>query len=804
MKNQLGKAKSGVFLLISPLFVRERLRRFNSWHHLGGLALMVLAIGVGGCQRQATVAPSARAEKRASAAGHAPIWAVQLASMPHGGGGLSIQYNSPSDAYRSTTSIFPAPSKTLAWHRYTWQLDDVSFGGRQNGDADLRLSGGAGLAVHQVTLTTAPPSAGRSAAGAVAPTASIIFDTHPTGANTCSGLRQVLSGGSAADSRYRCVRLGGKSAEILTGNASYIYLRLSRQGRLFRDPPRVLYATVTYTTTLSPAPWSVRTFTHLAARGINYAEINMAWEQVEPEPGHFNFEMLDQTLANAAKAHVRLIPIFWYSVWPGNPAAWITHFDVGSSGATSQVPVWWSHANREAYFHYVTATIAHLKNKPGFGGAFLNFGWLDYMWGPPPGGRGVNGYAPADVQRFHTWLPSRYRTLSAFNRRFHKHYAAWAKVPAAKPDQPLFSAYQHFRNWSVIATYRQLTRLVRRETTAPLYYYWGGGFGGAGEAFNLPDDFFQMARQYHVTVCEDCADHTGLMLLFGSLARAYHVPLLTEWTPRPTGLSKEITQYLGHYGLALPRTVGMDFFLYHGGREFTIGFPVYVRSLKLLGQIHGTYLHTPVAVYISYRGIFARPTVLQGMSNRLAAIWRRLHIAFTVVTDREIKVGVVHLGQFRAVLPLNGRHDPAILAYAAHGGKVLTNASQLAHYARPYIRFAPAANGMEVVPTVDAPSRTAWLTLCNWQFAPAYKHGLVMINWRDLGLPAGSYRVLDAATGRPIAGSASADGFKAPFTIVPGVLKIWKITPLAQGARAATGHNVDSGIYEAKKHKKPD
>ena len=523
--------------------------------------------------------------------------------------------------------------------------------------------------------------------------------------------------------------------------------------------------------------WPERTFAKIAADGIHYAEINMEWGKVEPQRGKFNFTLLDQTLANAAKAHVQIIPIFWYAVWANNPPSWITQYDVGSSGAKSKVPTWWSHFNRQSYFKYVTATIAHIKNKPGFGGAFLNFGWLDYMWGPAPGGQGVNGYAPQDIAKFHQWLPRRYHhSLAAFNQHYHTHYAAWNTVPAAHPGQPLFSVYQHFRNWSVIETYTHLTQLVRREITAPLYYYWGGGYSGAGLAFNLPDSFFQLASRYHVTLCEDCADHTGLMVLFSSLAGAYKVPLFEEWTPEPSGLHDEITQFLGHYGFEMPDNAGMDFFLYDGGKIFKIGYGPYVHWIPVLNRIHGRYPQQPVAIYLSYRKVFTHPTALGGMSNRLGKIWRKLHLAFTVVTDREVKAGRVQLQKFRAIFPITGWHDAAITQYAAHGGRVLDHATQLTDYAPEYATFAPATAGLEVVPTVDLPDRSAWMTLSPWRLAPPYKGGIT-IHVKALGLPPGRYRIINAATGKPIAGIGQGNALRVPLGIAPGTLMVWHIVP---------------------------
>ena len=737
------------------------------------------------CAARRTTEKSASESAHLHAANKPPVWAMQLNWSPNGNSSLQVQYNSKiptlAGTSKPTKAIF-ADGQTYIWHSVTWKLTDVDFGGRENAGADLRISGSPGMAVHKVVLSLQPPvQSGDTYHKGDDATASITFDTGKTGmapTNTDHNMRQMAAGGNVIDSRYFCGVIAGRGAEILARhvNVSYIYLRLNRSSRLFQTHPAAVYATVTYAATIPVRPWPQRTFSKLFKQGVTYAELNVPWGGVERQPGHFDFTLLDETLTNAAKVDVHIIPIFMYSIWPGNPAPWITQYDVGSSGDKSQVPTWWSHFNRRSYFNYVTATIAHIKHNPAFGGAFLDFGWLDYMWGPAPGGQGVNGYAPQDIAEFRQWLPSRYHSLSAFNRRYHTHFTTWSAVPAAHPGQQLFSVYQHFRNWSVIETYSHLTALVRRETSAPLYYYWGGGYSGAGLAFNIPDSFFQMAQQYHVTVCEDCADHAGLMVLFGSLAKAYKVPLFEEWTPEPSGLRAEITQFLGHYGFEMPYNAGMDFFLYDGGKVFKVGYPPYVHWIPVLNRIKGRYPQQPVAIYISYRKVFTNPTALGGLNNRLGTIWRKLHIAFTVVTDREVKAGVVHLQKFRAIFPITGRHDAAITTYAAHGGRVLKKASQLSAYAPAYVTFTPAATELEVVPTVDVAEHSAWLTVSPWRLASDYK-GVITIHVKALGLPAGKYRIINAATGKPITGIAEGNALQVPLNIAPGELKVWRVLP---------------------------
>ncbi len=387
-----------------------------------------------GCAARRMASKNSTESARNHTADNTPVWAVQLNWSPNGNSSLQVQYNSKiptlAGTSKPTKAIF-ANGQTYIWHSVTWKLTDVDFVGRENAGADLRICGSPGMAVHKVVLSLQPPvQSGDTHHKGDDATASITFDTGKTGmapTNTDHNMRQMAAGGNVIDSRYFCGVIAGCGAEILARhvNVSYIYLRLNRSSRLFQTHPAAVYATVTYAATIPVRPWPQRTFSKLFKQGVTYAELNVPWGGVEQQPGHFDFTLLDETLANATKANIHIIPIFMYSIWPGNPAPWITQYDVGSSGDKSQVPTWWSRFNRRSYFNYVTATIAHIKNNPAFGGAFLDFGWLDYMWGPAPGGQGVNGYAPQDIAKFRQWLPSRYHSLSAFNRRYHTHFTTW-------------------------------------------------------------------------------------------------------------------------------------------------------------------------------------------------------------------------------------------------------------------------------------------------------------------------------------------------------------------------------------------
>lgn len=699
-----------------------------------------------------------------------PIWAAQLGWSPSPVD-LSVQYNSSDfsasldGAYEGTATVLPNPG----WQEHTWELTDVHWDGEENDGADVRLAGGPGVAVHQVVLSLNPPGQG-------GPEASITLGTG----GSSDGILQVGAGGTQGDSAYEVETVDGKSAEVLDdkglgGDTSYIYLQLSPTSVLLTSDPSTVYITVTLAAAHPSESWSVATFQAMAAKGIDRAEINMEWAAVEPSPGHFSFTLLDEDLANAAKAGVKLIPIFWYSVWGGNPASWITNYDVGNNGATSQVPVWWSPSNRQAYVTYIQDTIAHIKSSPAFGGAFLDYGWLDYMWGPAPAGSSVNGYAPADVTRFHEWLQEQYHSLGAFNTKYGTAYTEWEEVPAEGLGQPLFALYQSFRDWSVQETYARMSAIYRKETNAPLYFYWGGGFSGFGTAFNIPDTFFQVAKEYHGTVVLDDANWTGYDILFNSLARAYKVPLLEEWTPNSTGLQAEIAEFMGHYGFEFPEAAGMDFFLYNGGTEFQVGYPVYTASIAALSQMKGVYPQQPVAIYISYNSIFTDPTSLSGLQNTLASIWREDPMGFTVVTSAELAAGVVHLSSFKAVYALNGAHDPAITAYVRRGGHLVQTPADLLRYAQPYATLTPTTQDVEVVPTVDGAQKTAWFTVAG--VASQSWTGSLTINLAGLGLPPGSYHLINRTTGASIASVATPAGPTVSLTVPPGYFAVWQLLP---------------------------
>lgn len=527
-------------------------------------------------------------------------------------------------------------------------------------------------------------------------------------------------------------------------------------------------------------PWSTASLAALKAQGMNSVEINMPWGRIEPSRGSFDFTELDQELANAAAAGMRIVPIFWQSGWTGSPAPWITSRETTSTGTTGVAPAWWDTTEQADYFSYVTTTLAHITANPGYGGGILNYGRLDAQWS----NNGNGGWAAQDIAYFRShWLPGTYGTVARFNSRYGTAYFSFDQVPAAVPGAPLAGVYQAFRQWSVQDTYGRLTAAARKVTDGPLYYYFGGHISNAPDIGNLPDIFFALARRYDVTVLEDAAQSPGLSLTFGSLARAYHVRLGQEWTaPDEQRMPAQAVQWLSNYAMGMPYGGGEDFFIHDGTSKDVIGFPIYTNWLPVLQQLSGFYPQQNAAVYIDYsqaRGNTAGGS-LANVENNLTALWSRDQSGFAVVTSEEVADHTVDLSKYRAVLPLNGV-DAALTKYQANGGTVLTDGSQLAEYAPAYADLS-SAHAVQAVPVTAADHRSASITLA--EVSPYFGYdGTVVLNPSGLNLVPGSYHLRNVLTGQVPAQKTLADGgVCAPLTLGSAQLAQWQMVPGAAPA----------------------
>jgi hypothetical protein len=535
--------------------------------------------------------------------------------------------------------------------------------------------------------------------------------------------------------------------------------------------------------------WSESSFAALKADGMTTAEINMSWDTIEPTQGTFSYTELDQELANASAAGMKVVLIFWYSGWGGSPASWVSSTEVNSSGTAGTAPAWWDPNAEPAYITYVTDTIKHVVGEAGYGGSILDYGDLDAQWDDGTGNAG--GWAQDDIDEFHNvYLPATYSSISAFNTANGTSYTSFAQVPAATPGQPLASVYQEFRVWSVQTVYGQLTSQVRAITSnTPLFYYFGGHIGNGVTYANIPDVFFSLAKQYSVTVIEDAAQSPGLALLFGSLGRAYGVPVAMEWTAPSddTQLAAQAVQWIDNYGMALPDGGGEDFFIHDGSQKDVVGFPIYINWLPNIQNLTGAYPQQPVAVYIDYSQAYGNASggTLATPENEISDLWDDYQAGFAVVTSQEVNDGIVKLSQFKAILPANGV-DANLTAYQKAGGTLLTTGSQLSQYAPAYASLA-SSGVVQIVPDVSSAGTSAQLTLANITSGTAYDDSITF-SPAGLGLASGTYHVVNAS-GTAVPQEAVSSGICTEADIPAASLAEWSVVPGAAPSGTATPSN---------------
>jgi hypothetical protein len=535
--------------------------------------------------------------------------------------------------------------------------------------------------------------------------------------------------------------------------------------------------------------WSESFFAGLKADGLTTAELNMPWGTIEPAAGTFSFSEWDTELANASAAGIQLIPIFWQAGWGGSPAPWITDFEVGSGGAQGLAPAWWDPTEQSEYFTYVTLAIKNaVAQAGGYGGAVLDYGYLDAMWDLNGAG---GGWAADDLTEFrNTYLPDTFGTIATFNADNGTSYGSFGQVPAAAPGQALFGVFQAFRAWSVAQTYGQLTADARAVTAStPLYYYFGGGFGNATSYANNPDTFFKLAKQYNVTIIDDDASSQGLTLTFGSLARAYGVKLAQEWTAPPsnTQLAAEAAQWISLYSVGLPEGGGEDFFIHDGTEKDIVGFPIYTSWLPELKGLSGTYPQQPAAVYIDFSQGYGNTSggSLGSVEGQLADLWLGDQAGFTVVTSQEVNNGAISLSAFKAILPLNGT-DANLTAYKNAGGTLLTAASQLSQYAPAYATLA-SSGVAQVVPAVSSSGTSAQLTLADITSGTAYDNSIT-VSPAGLGLASGTYHVVNAS-GTAVPQEAVSGGICTEADLPAASLTEWSVVAGAAPSGTATPSN---------------
>lgn len=557
------------------------------------------------------------------------------------------------------------------------------------------------------------------------------------------------------------------------------------------------------------APLTQQDFDRFAADQYNTVEITVPWI-LETSPGVYNFTLLDKYMGYAENARLAVVVIFWYYGLAFNVSnwipPWITSREVYSNGVEASYPPWWNASARSDYFAFINATVENLNPDPDFQGVYINFGWLDYMWGPPPSGSTgtvVAGYSNDTVRAYDQYLSNQYGTLAYYNSVYGTSYTSWYQIPAPMPGPTgEWNDFGNFRIWSVQQTYGLISEYVRAATNRTIFYYWGGDVAGAVNGVNLPDLFFALASQYGGIVNVDDADYQMFVDLFASLAARYHVRYIEEFTPQGTTFSEfanAFNETMANIYIGRPWEVGADYFTYNPTNpSFVWGLGAFgsLKTIAAAGTASLSPSSTTAALLSYYPGFynFSSPVLYdeQLKLSTMAFSGR----PFSIVTDRELMNGAVNLTDFSTVLDLGNVYqstsvDPYVQGdlqwFVDHGGDLVNSAQSISYFlSEPSVvnvslSPTPTQWQIDVQGTYSDVEPELFLSMCDWNLSSnsaTAESGSVEVDLSGWGLPAsGSFLVNDLLLNTHSTVESNDGNLSIPWSPVAGELDYFQIVP---------------------------
>jgi len=171
------------------------------------------------------------------------------------------------------------------------------------------------------------------------------------------------------------VILAGLAPAVATPAAQKPIPRLERMEGHFRllvdgEPFLILGAQAHNSSASDPAALA-RFFEGVAALGANTAEAPVYWELLEPEPGRYDFRLVDELVAGARRAGVRLV-VLWFASWKNGEMhyapAWVKRDSstfrrvVGPGGDEREILSPTCAAARDADARAFAALMRHLRS----------------------------------------------------------------------------------------------------------------------------------------------------------------------------------------------------------------------------------------------------------------------------------------------------------------------------------------------------------------------------------------------------------------------------------------------------------
>lgn len=205
--------------------------------------------------------------------------------------------------------------------------------------------------------------------------------------------------------------------------------------------------------------------------GMQYVRMALAWEDLEPEPGRYVWDIPDQLLDFAGGER---LPVFFW-VFPtargsglgegGVPEWSLREPSIDREGKPGNFPCLWSPFYRERYFAFLDALASRYADDPRLERFVFDFGNSDFPYTYHYyGDRGdLFDYSPHEQSAFADWLESRAIPMEEIARRWGRSFDCHQSVPVPFSEQrEAWLLYEEFRMWGLHKGIKEAVAIIRR------------------------------------------------------------------------------------------------------------------------------------------------------------------------------------------------------------------------------------------------------------------------------------------------------------------------------------------------------
>jgi hypothetical protein len=212
-------------------------------------------------------------------------------------------------------------------------------------------------------------------------------------------------------------------------------------------------------------------FRSTASMGMQYARLALAWEDLEPSPGSYDWSIPDQLLQLCFEEGIAAF--FW--VFPtargsglgeGGVPEWVLREpSIDRFGKPGNFPCIWSPFYRKHYFGFLEALALRYANDDRLSRLVFDFGNSDFPYTYHYyGDRGdLFDYSPFEQQAFAGWLERRGFPLVDLERRWNRPFSAYGEVTVPLSEQTqAWLLYNEFRTWGLHQGIKEAVAVIQR------------------------------------------------------------------------------------------------------------------------------------------------------------------------------------------------------------------------------------------------------------------------------------------------------------------------------------------------------